>query len=68
MSTTTATPIEDRAMWMIHRVAADHARQCGACWACAQQVGFAATDKLEGVATARPLCAKCERIAERATP
>jgi hypothetical protein len=33
------TPIENRAMWSIHRLAADAAKDKGACWDCQQQAG-----------------------------
>jgi len=50
------TEIESRAMWAIHRAAADAAKARGVCWDCQQQAGFAATERAQGRTAIEPTC------------
>jgi hypothetical protein len=54
-----ATAIEDRAMWAIHSEAFAKARALGLCWQCSTELGFAATDELEGKKRAVNLHHRC---------
>lgn len=50
------TQIEDRALWAIHRAAADAAKASGLCRDCQQRAGFAATERAQGRAAIEPTC------------
>jgi hypothetical protein len=55
------TPIENRAMWKIHHATMAKARAQGADFACATELGFAATDAAGGKAREVKLCERCIR-------
>jgi hypothetical protein len=60
------TPIEDRAMRAIHNAAFDAARTKGADFACATQIGFAATDAVVGKDSRPAICNVCAKRGVRA--
>lgn len=65
----TDTPLENRAAWAVHRLAAHAVRSRGGHFFCAQSIGFRAAAK-DGENLPEVLgepCAKCRRLYEEAT-
>lgn len=53
------TALEDRALWTIHGKAFVAAKARGLCWWCSTELGFAATDEVEGKKRAVKLHPRC---------
>lgn len=60
---------QSRKLWRIHDKAFRQAKADGACFDCATDAGFAATDTVAGQTRVAKLCPKCTRnTKERTTP
>lgn len=58
-----STPIEDRAVWALHRATRDEMRARGYCAQCAEQIAFAVTDFAERLPPRKmDLCGRCQRV------